>query len=210
MTGERWGPFNGSIVHTSYGKAALFVVLHDVVDGVAQGGVWQMPLRFESGIQRARFNPADGQLYVAGLRGWQSGGSKDGCFQRVRHTGGPVRAPTALRATEKGLHLTFATPLDPASAADLSNYDIEQWNYRWTADYGSADYSVENPTKKGRDTVEVKSAKLAADGRTVFLEMPAIRPVMQMGIAYKLKSAGGRDVSGVVYNTINKLGENVR
>jgi hypothetical protein len=207
VTGDKWGPFKGSIVHTSYGKAALFVVLHEMVDGVAQGGVWQMPLRFESGIQRARFNPADGQLYVAGLRGWQSGGSKDGCLQRVRYTGGPVLAPTALRATDKGLHLTFATPLDPASAADLANFDVEQWNYRWTPEYGSADYSVENPTKKGRDTVEIESARLSPDGRTVFLSIPAIKPVMQMAIRYNLKSADGKAVEGILHNTVNKLGK---
>jgi hypothetical protein len=207
VTTDRWGPFKGSIVHTSYGKAALFIVLYEVVDGVAQGGVWPIPLRFESGIQRARFNPGDGQLYVAGLRGWQSGGSKDGCFQRVRYTGGPVFSPTALRATAKGIYLTFATKLDPPAAGDVGNFDVEQWNYRWTADYGSADYSVENPAKKGRDTVEIESVKLQADGQTVFLSIPAIKPVMQMGISYQLKSADGKKVDGAVYNTINRLGK---
>jgi glucose/arabinose dehydrogenase len=206
VTGDKWGPFKGSIVHTSYGKSALFVVLYEIVDGVAQGGVWQMPLRFESGIQRARFNLADGQLYVCGLRGWQSGGSKDGCFQRVRYTGGPVHAPTGLRATDKGIYLTFASKLDPASAGDSGNFDVEQWNYRWTADYGSADYSVESPAKKGRDPVSVESVKLLGDGRTVFLSIPSIRPVMQMGISYHLKSADGKTVEGAVYNTINRLG----
>jgi len=53
--------------------------------------------------------------------------------------------------------------------------------------------------------VEVKSAKLQADGRTVFLEMPAIRPVMQMAITYKLKTADGHAAEGEVFNTINTL-----
>jgi hypothetical protein len=176
-----------------------------VVDGVAQGGVWRFPLAFESGIMRARFNPGDGQLYVAGLRGWQSGGSKDGCLERVRYTGKPVYRPKELHATAKGVSITFTDPLDPTTANDAGSYDIEQWNYKWSAAYGSAEYSVANPTKKGHDTVEVKSAKLQADGRTVFLEIPAIAPVMQMGITYKLKAAGGANVEGAVYNTINRV-----
>ena len=66
---------------------------------------------------------------------------------------------------------------------------------------------MENPGKKGRDTVEVKSAKLQADGRTVFLEIPTIKPVMQMAITYKLKAADGGSVEGAVYNTINWVKE---
>lgn len=203
--GDKWGPFAGQIVHTSYGKMALFMVMHEVVDGVAQGGVWRFPLAFESGIMRARFNPGDGQLYVAGLRGWQTGGSKDGCLERVRYTGKPVHRPKELHATAKGISITFTDPLDPTTANDAGSYDIEQWGYKWTSAYGSDEYSVANPGKKGHDTVEVKSAKLQADGRTVFLEIPTIAPVMQMGITYKLKAADGGRVEGAIYNSINRL-----
>ena len=45
------------LLHTSYGMAALYNVLWETVDGVAQGGVVKFPLKFDSGIQRARFNP---------------------------------------------------------------------------------------------------------------------------------------------------------
>jgi glucose/arabinose dehydrogenase len=206
VTSDKWGPFGGNILHTSYGTSGLFMVMPEIAGGVAQGGLWRMPLAFEGGIMRLRFNPADGQLYVAGMRGWQTNSAKDGCLQRVRYTGKLAYQPKALRATTAGLYVTFTDPIDPASATDVGAYDVEQWQYRWSKEYGSPDYSVENPTKKGRDTVEVKSAKLQADGRTVFLEMPAIRPVMQMGVTYKLKGADGREVSGAIYNTINRLG----
>jgi hypothetical protein len=39
---------------------------------------------------RARFRKQDGQLYVCGLRGWQTAGVMDACLQRVRNTGKPV------------------------------------------------------------------------------------------------------------------------
>ena len=211
----RWGPFGGHIVHTSYGKSSLFLVLHETVasggKSVVQGGVWKFPLTFEAGIMRPRFNPGDGQLYVAGLRGWQTAAAKDGCLHRVRYTGGgaPAPIPSTLRATRQGLYLTFATPLDPATANDAGSFDVEHWNYQWSSAYGSPEFSVENKTKKGKDTVEVTSAKLQPDGRTVFLAMPEIRPVMQMSITYKLKAAGpgGAPVEGAVYNTINALAE---
>src|SRR5262245_41115245 len=69
---DKWGPFKGHLLHTSYGKATLFHVLMETIDGQVQGGVWQFPLKFDSGIMRARFHPRDGQLYLSGLKGWQT------------------------------------------------------------------------------------------------------------------------------------------
>src|SRR5207248_4890234 len=76
--GDRFGPLSGHLLHTSYGKATIFEVLPERVDGVWQGMVVQLPLRFDSGIQRARVSPADGQVWVCGLHGWQTPGSRDG------------------------------------------------------------------------------------------------------------------------------------
>ena len=51
---------------------------------------------------------------------------------------------------------------------------------RYCIAYGSPDFSVENPKKQGRDAVEIKSAKLSSDARKVTLEIPGLKPVMQM------------------------------
>jgi hypothetical protein len=67
VTSKQWGPFENYLLHTSYGKGALFLVMKENIGEQIQGGVVQFPLRFSSGIMRARFNPADGQLYVCGL-----------------------------------------------------------------------------------------------------------------------------------------------
>ena len=76
--------------------ASLLLVLDEKVNGVEQAGVVKFPLRFDSGIMRGRFRPADGQLYVCGLKGWQTSGAKDGALHRVRFTGKPVTMPVGL------------------------------------------------------------------------------------------------------------------
>jgi glucose/arabinose dehydrogenase len=207
VTSKKWGPFRNDMLHMSYGHCALFKVLLDKVDGEYQGGVVKFPLKFDSGIMRGRFNERDGQLYVTGLVVWQSDGARKGAVHRVRYTGQPVNMSTKLHATKQGVELTFTSPLDEASVADVGNWAVEQWNYKWTADYGSPEFSVADPMKKGHDKVEVKSARLSKDKKTVFLEIPTIQPVMQMKISANVKSADGATVKQEVWNSIYKLAE---
>jgi hypothetical protein len=199
---QRWGPFGGGIVYTSYGKSTVFLVMREVSGGLNQGGVVRLPLSVDTGMMRARFNAVDGQLYLCGLKGWQTTAVRDGAFQRVRYTGKAPEMPAALHVRNDGLELTFSTPLKPESASDLQNYAIEQWNYRWTSNYGSAEYSVLDPEKQGHDPVTVKSVRLSADRRTVVLEIPGLKPVMQMKVKLHLESAAGKTLDTEIHNTI--------
>jgi hypothetical protein len=206
VTSDKWGPMKDRLLHLSYGRASLLAILPETVNGQVQGGAVRFPLTFETGPMRGRFNPADGQLYICGLRGWQTTGSKEAGFYRVRYTGKPVQMQSSLRVTDKGIHIGFFNSVDQASAGDAGNYSIEQYNYRWTQDYGSADYKVSNPQEKGHDDVEIKSVKVAPDRKSVFLEVPGLQPVMQMRIRMNLKSADGVPLPKEITNTINVVG----
>jgi hypothetical protein len=205
VTSKRWGPFAGDMLHLSYGACDLFKVMMQDVDGQIQGATVKFPLKFETGVMRGRFNAKDGQLYLCGLVVWQSKGPKTGGFQRVRYTGKPVTMPKDFTVKPNGIAITFPTPLDAASAQDDQNWGVEQWNYKWTSAYGSPEFSVVNPDKKGHDPVAVKSIKLSADKKTVFLEIPEIKPVMQMRLKFSLKAADGTPVNYEIHNTINAV-----
>jgi hypothetical protein len=166
----------------------------------------QLPLpEFPTGIMRGRFHPGDGQLYACGLFGWSSDKTQPGGFYRIRRTDEPWRLPTALAVRDNRLAITFSEPLDEAEATDYFNYNVERWNYRWTANYGSKHYSVENPQRQGQDEVEVLDAALSADGRTVLLELEDLAPVMQMEVSYTLKTADGAPIQQTIWNTINTV-----
>ena len=96
--------------------------------------------------------------------------------------------------------------MDHTTAGDAGSYAVSQWNYRYAAKYGSKDYSVVNPDKEGRDILEVRSAKLLPDGRTIFLEIPGLQPVMQWEVKYSLNTTEGKTVRSQLHGTINKLG----
>jgi hypothetical protein len=208
VTSDSWGPFEGHMLSTSYGTGKLWHVMYEQVDGVFQGAVASFPFRFPTGIMRGRFHPQDGQLYLCGLVGWSSNTGVDGGFFRVRRTDKPVLMPIAVRVVEDGIYLGFTDKLEAGSAVDTENYAVEQWNYRWTANYGSPHFKVSNPRAQGQDEVEILDISLQPDGKTIFLEIEDLKPVMQMQITYNIKGASGLPIKGDVWMTINKVGSN--
>ena len=201
-----WGPLAGHMLHFSWGRCLMMLVLRDVADGVPQGAAVPLPGRFLSGAMRGAFNPRDGHLYVVGSTGWQTSALKDGCFQRVRYTGKPLDVPIEWHVRRNGLALTFTQLLDKETAEDIGSWGVEHWNYRYAAQYGSKDWSVAHPDQEGHDPVEVRSAKLLPDGRTVFLEIPDLKPVMQLQVQYNLNAKEGGSLRGKLYATINRVG----
>jgi hypothetical protein len=208
-----FGPLQGSLIHLSYGKCRAFRVLRQEVDGVMQGGIVPLPWRFESSAARGRMNPVDGQLYVCGLKGWQTTAARDGAFHRVRyHPGKEFPCLDGVRVAKDGVELHFNTELDPASVADLGNWNVQWWNYRWSKSYGSDLYSVLDPKKvvgkKGElkgDPFPLAAAVLSSDARTIRLKANTMQPVMQLMIRAQLKRAGGAEFPVEYYGTINRV-----
>ncbi len=212
-TGDKWGPLAERLLHISYGRSNLHLVLMEKIPDAAnncgyQGGTVQMNLGFNTGIARGRFNPKDGQLYVAGLKGWQTNGVKEGGLQRVRYTGEAVHSVNGLNIKKNGVQLTFTSELDKAEAGNKENYAVEVWNYAWTSTYGSPEFKPSSGNKEtGHDKVEITNATVGSDGKTVFLEMP-VAVVMQMNIKFRIASKDGSAVSQEIFNTINYVPAN--
>ncbi|MCM8527221.1 MAG: hypothetical protein NE327_11940 [Lentisphaeraceae bacterium] len=229
---DKWGPFNGDLLHLSYGRSKVYKVMKQDIEGGVQGGVFELPIMLTSSAMRGRFNPVDKQLYVAGFRGWQTNAAKESALQRVRYNGKKVATPKEMKVTKEGVYITFTQKLDKELAEDKGSYSVKWWNYLWSPQYGSAHFSVNNPDKKAieiamkketkaggtrgadvakpafaGDDVPVASAKLMEDGKTVFLKIPGIRPVMQMEIKIDVETTDGDEIITKVYNSIYKLAD---
>ena len=200
-----WGPFYGELLHTSYGQSSLYLVLKEEVDGQMQGGVVKFPLRFTSSAMRPRFNPHDGHLYVAGLKGWQSNAGRITGLDRVRYTGAKVYMVNGLKVNKAGLRLSFTQELDPKTATDPENYAITRWNYQRTKNYGSPTFKVSNPKERGNEGVKITGATLSADRKTVILSVEDLRPCDQQLIRFNVKAVDGTSIRAEVMHTIHKL-----
>jgi hypothetical protein len=213
VTGAGWRDLQGRLVHFSYGTCSSYLVLAERVDGTMQGGVVRLPADYSSSCMRGRFSPKDGQLYVIGLKGWQTSAARDGGFHRVRRTDQPLGIPTALRTCTKGLYLTFDEQLDEATATDPESYGIEIWNYLYSPNYGSPELSILHPERRveqgkpNRDPLQVTAATLSPDRRTVFLAIAGMRPVHQMKVTWNLDRKNGPPLKGELHNSIHALAE---
>ncbi len=219
VTSARWGPFQGELLHLSYGQSSIYKVMKEEVDGQVQGGVFRLPVALGSSAMRGRFNPRDGQLYVSGLRGWQTNAARLSAFQRIRHTGTPVRMPAQLSVHPEGIVIEFTCALDKKLACDVQSYALEQWNYVWGPMYGSPEVSVRNPDPeflktalgseqhqyKQHDKLEILGVRLL-DEKTVLLEVADLRPAMQTHLKVDLESADGAEMFFEIHHTIHQLG----
>lgn len=190
---KNWGPFGGQLLHTSYGSAALFSVLIDKSDHTWQGAVWRFPTNFTSGVMRARFSPADGQLYVCGLRGWDTNGTRDGDFSRIRFTGMKSPVPVGIEVLKNAIAVEFSDKLDNKSAQDDQNWACE-WNT--------------GPVVKKASLKEmpIERIRLAADGRTVTLELEEserMRSAPNYSLRYRIRASDGSLVTGALHGTIH-------
>ncbi len=205
---ERWGPLSGRLLHTSFGKGWLYYMMMQEVDGVSQAAIVKFKLDADTGIHRARVNPADGQVYAIGLNGWNGGGRQgltQGGISRFRYTGAETKMLTGVEVTPEGIRLEFNFTLSPETATEVGSYDLKQWNYAWTGSYGSDQYSLEDEWKIGADEVKISKVVAGEDGRSVLLEIPGIRPVNQVEINLNLTGSDGGNFEDQAYLTINAV-----
>ncbi len=197
---KKWGPLEGALLDISYGMGRVFVVLNEKVNGQLQGGEYQLPIPdFPTGVMRGRFHKDDGQLYVCGMFAWAGNKRGDGGFYRIRYTGKPVCLPTTLAASKGSLRMKFSQKLDPESVSSPSNYNLKTWSIKRTGGYGSRHYDEKK--------LKVEKAKLLADGQTVELTVPDIKPTWCMEVRYELETPDGDRVSSRINNTIHNLAE---
>ncbi|MBI3407570.1 MAG: heme-binding domain-containing protein [Planctomycetes bacterium] len=201
ISSDRWGPLKDRMIHFSYGAGAHFLLLRDEVAGQPQGAVVPLPGEFLSGAHRGRFNPKDGQLYVSGMGGWGTYTVADGCFHRVRYTGERVQLPESFHVHQNGIMLRFTASLERETASNPKNHFAQAWNYRYSAAYGSPEFSPRHPGTPGHDPWPITGAHVLDDGRSLFLELPDLQPVNQLHLRLRVDSGSACDL----FVTVHKL-----
>ncbi len=191
-----WGSLGGALLNLSYGTGRIFVVPHELSDGVWQGAVCELPMpAFETGIMRGRFG-ADRALYTCGMFAWAGNATAPGGFHRVRRGGRAAHIPLAVQAKKAQLRITFSEPLD-LSSVKAGAFALKVWSLRRSANYGSKHLN-ERP-------LEITMARLAEDQRVVTLTIPDLAPTDSYELVAKVRGADGAPIERSLHGTILRL-----
>lgn len=208
--GEVWVPGGGdkmafggdALVHLSYGRPGPFRVYVDSTRQGVQGALIALPGEYRAPTLKGRVGPSDGQLYLAGFSVWGSRATEVSSLIRLRYTGRPSTLPISVRSGQQGVLIRFASPLDAASVANAAHFDVKRWNYVRSSAYGSGHFKLDGSA--GEESLPVR-AHLSSDGRTVLLVVPDMKPVMQMQLAYDVRSKAGASLRDTLYLTVNAV-----
>ena len=73
----------------------------------------------------------------------------------------------AVRAKPNGVEIEFTQPLKEGTGTKASDYNIRQWWYKPTGEYGGP--------KMDEEGLTIKTVNLSADRKRVFLELPGMK-----------------------------------
>ncbi|AKP52968.1 DUF6797 domain-containing protein [Cyclobacterium amurskyense] len=205
VTSDKMGPLNDQMLHLSYGRPGLFLVKVDSSSSIVQGGASVIPGIYPAPTMKGTVNPKDGLVYFAGFSLWGHNSDALSAFLRLRYTGEESLLPVDYKVREGGILLRFGQELDMAAATDLASYQVKRWNYLRTEKYGSGHYQLNGEV--GEENMPVLAAHLSEDKKAVFLVVPNIDIVMQMEVAFDLKTVSGTSWSDKVWMTVNAVNE---
>lgn len=195
----KFGPWAGQVYIGEQTHSQVQRVCLEKVNGIYQGAVFHFLEGFQCGIIPAKLDER-GMLFVGGSnRGWPSRGNQPFNFDRVKWNGKTPFEIHTMSAQPDGFTLTFTEPVEPVTAADPASYSMEAWTYILQKGYGSPEVDKATPV--------VKSATIAADGKTVRLVIDGL----VRGHVHHLKAPGVKSTSGLTlwhpeaFYTLNEI-----
>ncbi|MFH9093775.1 family 16 glycoside hydrolase [Streptomyces albidoflavus] len=197
------GRFAGQMLFGDVTYGGIQRAYLEKVDGEYQGAVFRLTQGLEAGVNRISMGP-DGAIYAGGLGAggnWGQEGKLTYGLQKLTPSGDKAFDMLAMRAKPGGFEVEYTEPLSEETAANLAeSYQIEQWAYAPTADYGGP--------KIDEETLSVSEATLSEDGRTVTLSVPGLKAnrVVHLRSPRPFSSAKGTELwSTEAWYTLNSL-----
>ena len=123
------------------------------------------------------------------MLGWGTTSTRLAGLGRVRYTGAKSTLASAVVPMDKGLLLRFESPLDAQKASRPSQLHRHELALRAHLQVRLA--AAQGDDTPGVDPLVPSSAYLSKDGRSVFVGLPGIKPVMQMRVGWTLATADG-------------------
>ena len=164
------GPYKNQMIHGEVTHGGVKRVYVEEVNGELQGCVFRFMQGMEAGVNRLVWSPNGKTLYAGGIGNpgnWQQTGKQWFGLQKMTYNDTPTFEMLAVRAKSDGVEIEFTQALQSGDGWSADDYEIKQWYYEPTADYGGP--------KLDEKTLTIKSANVSDDRKKVFLELDGMK-----------------------------------
>lgn len=200
VRGSAFKGWEGGLLDISYGTGKLLLIRPSEKWPATEGAV--IPLEIETGlpILHGRTHPADGSLWLAGFRIYDSRAPELEGIARLRPGKDASATPSDARVVSNGVILAFDSPLDAASVKPDAVM-AKEWQYKRSGSYGSPRLKRDGAT--GADAVATGATILSKDRKSVFIHIPGLKPTMQLEVSCAFAPAGVKAQPRSVYFTVS-------
>lgn len=198
-----YGPYQGQMIVGDVTHGGLKRISLEKINGKYQGTVYRMTQGLEAGINRVIIGP-DKAIYVGGIGStgnWGQEGKERYGLQRLQFNGKTAFEVLETKVGTNGVELTFTEPISPRNEVFLlDQFDVQQWRYVPTGEYGGPKVGVEKLTPKG--------LQLSQDRRKLVIELDSIKAgyVLYVKLPSELLSQTGQLLWGTeLWSTVNEI-----
>ncbi len=199
------GPYKGQMIHGEVTNGGVKRVFVEKVNGDYQGCVFRFTQGLEAGVNRIIWGP-DGGLYIGGIGStgnWVHTGKLWYGLQRLKYNEKSTFEMLAVRAKSDGVEIEFTEPLKEGDSWNASDYQIKQWYYLPTEEYGGPKLDLED--------LKIRSVNVSDDRKKVFLELDGMKSnhMVYVKLQTAFVSANDNELwSTEAWYTMNQIPEN--
>ncbi len=163
------GIYKGQMTHGEVTHGGLKRVFVEKINNEYQGVVFRWMQGMEAGVNRHVWGP-DNAVYIGGIGStgnWRHDRKLWYGLQRIKYNDKPAFEMLAVRAKTNGLEIEMTQPLAAGIGTNALKYNIKQWWYKPTADYGGPKMDLEN--------LGIESIRISEDRKKIFLELDGMK-----------------------------------
>lgn len=164
------GPYKNQMIHGEVTHGGVKRVFVEEVNGQLQGCVFRFIQGLEAGVNRIAWAPDGKTLYAGGIGNpgnWQHSGKSWYGLEKMTYNGKSTFEMLSISARTDGIVIEFTEPLKNGEGWSKGDYEIQQWYYKPTADYGGPKLDQRN--------LNIQSVNISKDRKKVFLRLDGMK-----------------------------------